>query len=527
MGIFSTSRADARQRARKREKNTEETLCVITTASWSESDCALFVDKPVGWTPLQCCQFLKRCYGDEQRKLSYAGRLDPMASGLLVLLSGEENKRQPQWLQHSKRYEFEVLLGATSDSFDLLGLAEVQQPPPQMPPLQPLLGRRRQPYPPYSSRPFKGQPLWKWAREGRLEEVQPWPSVEVEFSRLEVRGEQRRLTGVQLLQEVRQRLSLVRNREDLRADEVTRRWEEVLQEHHEFLVVPLLATCTSGGYVRGICHALGGLAFSIRRVALGPYTLDNVELFRFDDPEHAYQRGMREFQAGEHVAAYASFREGCRLSNYQHGPSYYRMERMNREHLGVDATLLVELRGEARGGDVDAILWMGDALMYGRGVLRNKEEAARYFRLALPHPHALFRLERSGEASAARHVSALVAMDRLQMASRQRYPPAMVQLGQVMAEMRLWPRAFPLFRDAAALGHPEGHAQMQRLLLEQAEQVAPYGNWAPGRPDSFRFLPEHCRKAIRCWLLVNYRLAVLPRELVYRVVFWIATKTET
>src|SRR4051812_27894414 len=58
-------------------------------------------------------------YKDEV--LSYAGRLDPMAEGLLIVLVGDENKKRQEYLGLPKEYIVEILFGFETDTHDILG----------------------------------------------------------------------------------------------------------------------------------------------------------------------------------------------------------------------------------------------------------------------------------------------------------------------------------------------------------------------------------------------------------------------
>ncbi len=83
------------------------------------------LEKFVGQTPLECAEAWRAehpQYADVP--LAYAGRLDPMASGKLLILIGEECKQQARYHGLDKRYEFQVLCGFSSDSGDVLGLAK-------------------------------------------------------------------------------------------------------------------------------------------------------------------------------------------------------------------------------------------------------------------------------------------------------------------------------------------------------------------------------------------------------------------
>jgi hypothetical protein len=79
--------------------------------------------KKIAETPLQALKRLRRRRPElADARLSYAGRLDPMACGILPVLVGEENDRRENFLGRDKTYVFTVLFGVATDTFDLLGI---------------------------------------------------------------------------------------------------------------------------------------------------------------------------------------------------------------------------------------------------------------------------------------------------------------------------------------------------------------------------------------------------------------------
>jgi tRNA U55 pseudouridine synthase TruB len=59
---------------------------------------------------------------DDTTKLTYAGRLDPMAEGLVLVLAGESRFQKDTLLGLAKEYEIEVLFGIATDTLDPLGV---------------------------------------------------------------------------------------------------------------------------------------------------------------------------------------------------------------------------------------------------------------------------------------------------------------------------------------------------------------------------------------------------------------------
>lgn len=79
----------------------------------------LLVDKPSGLTSHDVVARVRRALGT--RAVGHAGTLDPMASGLLLVLVGEATKLSAHLTGEAKRYQTTVLLGASTDSLDADG----------------------------------------------------------------------------------------------------------------------------------------------------------------------------------------------------------------------------------------------------------------------------------------------------------------------------------------------------------------------------------------------------------------------
>lgn len=136
------------------------------------------IEKHVGETPLEAAQRLRGELGlAADIPLAYAGRLDPMASGTLLILIGEECKRQSEYHNLDKAYDFSVLLGVRSDTADVLGIVEGCSTPQISEAdlrraAKSLVGPVNLPYPHFSSKTVQGKPLHVWTLEGRLNEIE-------------------------------------------------------------------------------------------------------------------------------------------------------------------------------------------------------------------------------------------------------------------------------------------------------------------------------------------------------------------
>ena len=79
--------------------------------------------KPYTWTSFQIVNkiryHLSRKFGIKRFKVGHAGTLDPLATGVLLLCTGKATKRIEELQTKTKEYEAEIMLGATTPSFDL------------------------------------------------------------------------------------------------------------------------------------------------------------------------------------------------------------------------------------------------------------------------------------------------------------------------------------------------------------------------------------------------------------------------
>jgi len=88
----------------------------------------LVIDKPTGTTSHDVVGRLRRTL--RMRRIGHAGTLDPMATGVLVVLLGEATKLGPYLTAHDKRYDARVVLGIGTDTLDALGDATASAPLP-------------------------------------------------------------------------------------------------------------------------------------------------------------------------------------------------------------------------------------------------------------------------------------------------------------------------------------------------------------------------------------------------------------
>ncbi|MBK6767019.1 MAG: tRNA pseudouridine(55) synthase [bacterium] len=77
------------------------------------------IDKPAGWTSFDVVAKLRG--GLKWRKVGHAGTLDPMATGLLLVMCGDATGLSEDFMNLGKRYRGTIRLGVTTESDDLDG----------------------------------------------------------------------------------------------------------------------------------------------------------------------------------------------------------------------------------------------------------------------------------------------------------------------------------------------------------------------------------------------------------------------
>lgn len=138
----------------------------------------LLIDKPAGITSYDVIRKLKKLITANSQlpapKLGHAGTLDPMATGLLIILFGEYTKKAGLFLRLAKTYDATITLGATSSTDDAEGNIRITDKRLGIVPsstdiesvLEGFVGTMEQIPPNYSAKKIAGVRSYKLARKG-------------------------------------------------------------------------------------------------------------------------------------------------------------------------------------------------------------------------------------------------------------------------------------------------------------------------------------------------------------------------
>ncbi len=192
----------------------------------------ILLDKPAGPSSFALVAETRRRTG---AKTGHAGTLDPFATGLLVLLSGRATKLAPRFVGLDKRYLTEIDLTSRTTTGDPEGeTMDVHEPP-------------------------TADELDRWLRDHTGEIELPIPTA----SAVKIGGERayklhRRGVAVEM---------------PLRRSTV----HELTLVGYAAGVATLDLRVSSGTYVRAIADALGGHCRTLRRLAVGPFSVDEAD----------------------------------------------------------------------------------------------------------------------------------------------------------------------------------------------------------------------------------------------------------
>lgn len=254
------------------------------------------VYKPAGYTPLQTLDMLRaEARIPDETPLTYAGRLDPMAEGLLMVLAGEAVHRKNEFLKLDKTYVVTALLGVETDSFDLLGMPKAntnissldspvshwgmtggslgEEQIQQI--LQSYVGEISLPLPLYSSPLVDGKPLFQHAQQNSLQAHDtPSRTTKIFSCKLDYTGT---VSSTTLLSYLHTTVASVHG--DFRQTHTLATWDQLLSTEQPLQTITFTVHCSSGTYMRSLVQMLGAqlgtgaCVYKLVRTRVGKYAL--------------------------------------------------------------------------------------------------------------------------------------------------------------------------------------------------------------------------------------------------------------
>lgn len=152
-------------------------------------DGILVVDKPKGITSHDVVDVVRRRFG--MRRVGHAGTLDPMATGVLVMLLGRATKLAGTFLKDDKEYVATLFFGRSTDTQDATGKVLEKKDVNGLDidtvrkALESFRGNMEQIPPMVSAKKYKGKKLYELARKGKTIPRKPCPITIHEIELLE------------------------------------------------------------------------------------------------------------------------------------------------------------------------------------------------------------------------------------------------------------------------------------------------------------------------------------------------------
>jgi tRNA pseudouridine55 synthase len=209
---------------------------------------SILIDKPLKFTSFKVIHIIRKVIN--VKRVGHTGTLDPLATGLLIILTGKKTKQMNDFIDLNKSYSGTILLGKTSPSMDMETEQESREIPSDLSEkiilktCDKFLGDISQLPPMYSALKVGGKKLYELARKGKTIKRE---SRIVNISRFEI-------TEIDL--------------------------PEI---HFE-------VNCSKGTYIRVLANdfgealGCGGIISSLRRTAIGEYKVENaLKLEEFTD----------------------------------------------------------------------------------------------------------------------------------------------------------------------------------------------------------------------------------------------------
>src|SRR5580658_939249 len=203
-------------------------------------DGALVIDKPRGKTSHDVVDAVRHLAGF--RQIGHLGTLDPLATGVLVLLLGRATRLVQFYNGRRKRYSAGFRFGFATDTYDSNGEAQGPDTAPTLDPavLEKLagesVGRFEQMPPIFSAKKVRGRPAYELARKKQPVELKPVEVELFEYKLTEIEGS----------------------------------------------IARFVIECSSGTYIRSLAHEMGqelgpgAHLAEISRLAVGEFSLDQA-----------------------------------------------------------------------------------------------------------------------------------------------------------------------------------------------------------------------------------------------------------
>lgn len=219
-------------------------------------------------------------------KATHTGTLDPMAQGVIIVLTGEDRFKKSEFSDWKKTYEFKILIGVSTDTHDLLGLQtqlikkeinprEVKEKIENI--LPKFIGKQTQVQPKFSSQRINGESAFDKAKNNI--KFNPKENIIEIFNLRILKTEQ--ISLQKLENYLNKSIKLVNG--NFRQEEILKNWNQTLNKFNEnnlnnLLLIKIKAVTSKKTYIRALTRDIAkqiktpATTFSITRTNQGEYS---------------------------------------------------------------------------------------------------------------------------------------------------------------------------------------------------------------------------------------------------------------
>jgi tRNA U55 pseudouridine synthase TruB len=224
-------------------------------------------DKRIGETMDELIRRFRQDHSiDNKIKVAYAGRLDPLAFGKIILLTDKDIYNKEKYCGKDKTYTTWIVHGIQTDTYDIMGkIVSYKNWSPVFSGVENI--DYDQQYPMYSSiyviQNGMRKPLWYYEKNNiKVENI---PSKKVKLLRGEKITDDIEISSRELFRIINDRIDKVK-KDTYRQDEIIALWESKLEENNKYTISKWRFTITSGGYIRYLANQMNGCCYDIERV---------------------------------------------------------------------------------------------------------------------------------------------------------------------------------------------------------------------------------------------------------------------
>jgi tRNA pseudouridine(55) synthase len=247
-----------------------------------DMDMNAIVIKSAGYTMNQLIDEYKKTCDPRITKICFAGRLDPMARGNVLLLFNDECKKVEKYNMMKKTYEFKIIIGLQTDSDDPMGIIQNIQSDMNIEEINNIalslnkminIGAFNQKFHIYSSKCVNGLPMWHYVKNkiNLIEEEIPQHLVSIynyEIGLLE------QYDYLEWKDSIINQINTIDIKCDFNQKYIINQWNQI-NKFKQLYAIPIKLNVSTGFYVRQFVRDLS----QIIKVPLLTYDINRTKLY--------------------------------------------------------------------------------------------------------------------------------------------------------------------------------------------------------------------------------------------------------